>query len=56
MNPLEPSFYEIFIFYIIPALVVVALALFIYKIYKNSKKDSNENHNGERSDSIDTGE
>lgn len=38
MNPLDPNFYEMFFFYILPTLVVVALAVFAVKAYKNSKK------------------
>lgn len=39
-EPLEPNFYEMIFYYILPTLVVVALAVFAVKAYKNSKKPS----------------
>ena len=40
MNPLIPNAYEVVVFYVLPLVITVVLAIVVYKLIRRSTKDT----------------
>ena len=47
MNPLIPNAYEVVVFYVVPLVITVVLAIVVYKLIKRSTKETELHRNSD---------